>query len=127
MVASGTHILKFFLHISKEEQLERFKQRLDDPSRQWKISETDYSERTYWDSYEKAYDDVLSKCSSDDAPWFIIPSDHKWFRDLAISQIVVEKLESMHIEIPGPSVNIDEIRKKYHHSVEKAKGANKKK
>jgi PPK2 family polyphosphate:nucleotide phosphotransferase len=104
LIASGTHILKFFLHISKEEQLERFKQRLDDPLRQWKISETDYSERTYWDSYEKAYEDALSKCSSDDAPWFIIPSDHKWFRDLAISQIVVEKLESMHIKVPGPSV-----------------------
>jgi polyphosphate kinase 2 (PPK2 family) len=93
--------------------------------RQWKISDTDYSERNYWDSYEKAYDDVLSKCSSDDAPWFIIPSDHKWFRDLAISQIAVEKLESMNIEVPGPSVNIEDIRKKYHRSVEKAKKANK--
>jgi PPK2 family polyphosphate:nucleotide phosphotransferase len=121
LIASGTHILKFFLHISKEEQLERFKQRLDDPLRQWKISESDYSERTYWDSYEKAYNDAISKCSSDDAPWFIIPSDHKWFRDLAISQIIVEKLENMHIEVPKPSVNIAGIRKKYHHAVEKAK------
>jgi PPK2 family polyphosphate:nucleotide phosphotransferase len=122
LVANGTHILKFFLHISKEEQLERFKQRLDDPARRWKISEADYKEREYWASYEEAYEDLLSKCSTDHAPWFVIPSDHKWFRDLAISQIIVETMEKLGIEFPEPSVNIAGIRKKYHEAVEERKG-----
>jgi PPK2 family polyphosphate:nucleotide phosphotransferase len=114
LIAGGTHILKFFLHISKDEQLQRFKQRLDDPGRQWKISEADYSEREYWSEYEKAYEAALGKCSTDDAPWYVIPSDHKWFRDLAIAQIIVETMEKLGIEVPQPTVNIDEIRRKYH-------------
>ena len=114
LIAGGTHILKFFLHISKDEQLQRFKQRLEDHSRQWKISEADYSEREYWSEYENAYEAALSKCSTDDAPWYVIPSDHKWFRDLAIAQIIVETMEKLGIEIPKPTVNIDEIRRKYH-------------
>ncbi len=114
LVANGTRILKFFLHISPEEQLRRFKDRLDDPARRWKISEADYSERKYWDDYTAAYEDVLSKCSTDDAPWFVIPSDHKWFRNLAISRIIVETMEGLGIELPEPTVNIREIRKKYH-------------
>ncbi|MEO8442912.1 MAG: polyphosphate kinase 2 family protein [Betaproteobacteria bacterium] len=117
LVANGTHILKFFLQISKEEQLERFKQRLDDPARHWKISESDYSERKYWASYEEAYQDALSKCSTRDAPWFVIPSDHKWFRNLAISQIVVETMEKLAIKVPEPTVNIADIRNKYHAAV----------
>ncbi|MEO6992179.1 MAG: PPK2 family polyphosphate kinase, partial [Lacunisphaera sp.] len=87
LVANGTRILKFFLHISKEEQLERFKDRLDDPARHWKISEADYTERERWPAYETANEDVFAKCSTHEAPWFIIPSNHKWFRDLAISEI----------------------------------------
>lgn len=113
LVANGTHILKFYLHISKEEQLQRFKQRLDDPSRHWKISEADYSEREYWTGYEAAYEEVLSKCSTDNAPWFVIPSNHKWFRNLLISQIIVDTMEKLGIEIPEPAVNIADIRKKY--------------
>ncbi len=114
LVANSTHILKFFLHISKEEQLERFKDRLDDPERQWKISEADYSEREYWADYDAASEDALSKCSTDDAPWFVIPSDHKWFRNLAISQIIVETMQNIGIKVPEPTVNIAEIRRKYH-------------
>ncbi len=121
LVANGTHILKFFLHISKEEQLERFEQRLDDPARHWKISEADYSEREYWASYERAYEDVFSKCSTDDAPWFVIPSDHKWFRNLAVSQIIVETMEQLGIELPKPTVNIADIRRKYHEAVDDEK------
>ena len=112
LAANGTHILKFFLHISKEEQLQRFKQRLDDPGRQWKISEADYSERDFWDDYQEAYEDVLSKCSTSNAPWFVIPSDHKWFRNLAISQIIVETMEKLGIKVPEPTINIDDIRRK---------------
>ncbi len=117
LVANGTHILKFFLHISNEEQLERFKQRLDHPSRHWKISKADYFEREYWTDYEAAYEDVLGKCSTDDAPWFVIPSDHKWFRNLAISHIIVETMEKLGIEIPKPTVDIADIRRKYHRAV----------
>jgi len=117
LVANGTHILKFFLHISKAEQLERFRQRLEDPARRWKISEADYTEREYWASYEGAYEDALSRCSTSDAPWFVIPSNHKWFRDLAISEIIVDAMENLGIEFPEPTVNIAEIRRRYHETL----------
>jgi len=113
---NNTTIVKFFLHISKEEQLARFKKRLDDPARQWKISDSDYKEREYWDDYLKAFEEVLTKTSTDGAPWFIIPSDHKWFRDLAISQIIVREMQDMDMQLPKPTVNLDEIRREYHQS-----------
>jgi len=114
LAAADTHILKFFLYISKEEQLKRFKDRLEDPAKQWKISEADYKERTYWDDYTVAYEDALSRCSTEDAPWFIIPSDHKWFRNLVVARIVVERLESLKMTFPPPTVDIEHIRKEYH-------------
>jgi PPK2 family polyphosphate:nucleotide phosphotransferase len=120
LVDSGTHILKFFLHVSKEEQLERFKKRLDDPDKQWKISEADYKERKFWDAYESAYEDLLSKCSTKHAPWFVIPSDHKWFRDLAISNIIVDTMQDLGIKIPKPTVDIADIRRKYHTAAKRA-------
>jgi PPK2 family polyphosphate:nucleotide phosphotransferase len=134
LVENGTHILKFYLHISKDEQLRRFKQRIDDPARHWKISESDYSEREYWDVYTKAFEDALSKCSTQHAPWFVIPANHKWFRNLAVSQIVVETLESMRMEFPKPTVDIKEVKERYHRSEKeeeakigkKAKNKNKK-
>jgi PPK2 family polyphosphate:nucleotide phosphotransferase len=101
---NGTHILKFYLHIDAEEQLERFKTRIIDPARHWKISDGDYAERPYWDAYTDAFEAALSKCSTTDAPWFVIPSNHKWFRNLAISQIIAEKLESLGMKFPAPSV-----------------------
>ena len=113
---NGTHILKFFLHISKDEQLKRFEQRLDDPTKHWKINESDYTERKRWGDYTVAFEDMLSKCSTDHAPWFVIPANHKWFRDLAISQIMVEYLEDLHMNYPPLSVDIDRIRKKYYDS-----------
>jgi len=114
LVAHDTHILKFFLHISKEEQLKRFKERLDDPSKHWKISEADYKERSFWDDYVAAYEDAIFRCSTADAPWFIIPSNHKWFRNLAIARIVVEHLKSLRMKYPKPTVNIEHIRREYH-------------
>ncbi len=121
LVANGTHILKFFLHISKEEQLHRFEQRLDDTAKHWKISEADYSERKLWSDYEVAYEDAISRCNTNDTPWFVIPSNHKWFRNLAISKIIVETMENLGIKLPEPTVNIDDIRRKYHTAVEEVK------
>lgn len=118
LVENGTHILKFYLHISEDEQLRRFKQRIDDPARQWKISESDYTEREYWDDYRKAFEDALGMCSTKHAPWFIIPANHKWFRNLAVSQIVVETLEVLKMEFAKPTVDIKEIREKYHRAEE---------
>ncbi len=111
---NGTLILKFFLHISKKKQLKRFKDRLDDPSKRWKISAADYQEREYWDDYQEAYEEALSRCSTEGAPWFIIPSDHKWFRDLAVARIVVEQLEALKMAYPEPTVDIEKIRAEYH-------------
>jgi PPK2 family polyphosphate:nucleotide phosphotransferase len=117
LAANGTHILKFHLHISSEEQLKRFQERLDDPMRQWKISEADYAERKYWKEYTRAYEDALSATSTGHSPWYVIPSNNKWFRNLAISQIVVEKLESLKMKLPKPQVDISDIRRKYHQAV----------
>ncbi|MFH0754779.1 MAG: polyphosphate kinase 2 family protein [Candidatus Omnitrophota bacterium] len=114
LAANGTLVLKFFLHISPGEQLRRFKQRIDDPARHWKISEFDYQERELWNDYVRAYEDVLSNTSTPQAPWFVIPADHKWFRNLAVSGIVVEMLESLDMKLPKPQVDIDAIRKQYH-------------
>jgi PPK2 family polyphosphate:nucleotide phosphotransferase len=118
---NDTHIVKFYLHIDKEEQLARFKQRLDDPNRHWKISESDYAEREYWGDYQKAYEEAISKCSTDYAPWYVIPSNHKWFRNLAVSQILVRTLESLNMKFPAPTVNIEEIKRKYHAAMEEEK------
>ncbi len=123
LTRSGTRILKFYLHISPKEQLARFKQRLDDPVRHWKISDADYSERELWPKYKDAYEDAISLTSTDYAPWFIIPSDHKWFRNLAISQIVADTMDAMKLKLPPPRADIDEIRSKYHEAkVEEAAG-----
>jgi PPK2 family polyphosphate:nucleotide phosphotransferase len=121
LVDNGTHILKFYLHIDKDEQLARFKQRLEDPSRQWKISELDYKEREYWDDYQSAYEDAINNCSTDYAPWYMIPANRKWFRNLAVSQILTETLESFNMSFPAPTVNIAEIKKKYHAAKEEQK------
>ena len=126
VVENNTAILKFFLHISKEEQLERFKQRLKDASRNWKISESDYKEREYWDDYTKAYEEILHKTSTRHAPWFIIPSNHKWFRDLAISQIIVTTLDNLNMKRPKPTVELAEIRRRYHEAVEQSRTASRK-
>ncbi|WP_299942041.1 polyphosphate kinase 2 family protein [uncultured Microbulbifer sp.] len=109
-----TLILKFFLHIDADEQLKRFKQRIDDPTKQWKISENDYTEAAYWDSYTRAFEDALSKCSTPYAPWFVIPANHKWFRNLAVAAIVTEAMESLNMRFPKPKVDIKAIIKKYH-------------
>jgi PPK2 family polyphosphate:nucleotide phosphotransferase len=114
LVLGNTTILKFFLYISKDEQLQRFKDRLDDPAKQWKISDADYKERDFWNDYTSAYEDMLSKCSTKHAPWYVIPSNHKWFRNLAISQIICATLEDLGMKMPKPSVDIAAIKAMYH-------------
>ena len=116
---NGTTILKFFLHVSPEEQLARFKERLDDPLRNWKISESDYTEREFWSKYVEAYEEALEKTSTRHAPWFVIPADHKWFRNLAISQIVADTMKEMGLKLPPTRVDPKEIRQRYH-AAEKA-------
>jgi PPK2 family polyphosphate:nucleotide phosphotransferase len=118
---NGTQILKFYLYISQEEQLARFKARLDDPTKQWKISEADYAEREFWDAYTVAYEKALSHCSTRRAPWFVIPANHKWFRDLAVARIVVEHLEGLGLKYPKPTVDIARIRREYHAIEHKSK------
>src|SRR5215469_7000902 len=116
---NNTTLLKFFLYISKEEQLSRFRQRLEDPSRHWKISEADYREREYWNRYIGAFEDMLQKTSTFYAPWFIIPANHKWFRDLVVSQIVTRTLEDLDMRLPEPAVDIADILRRYHAPEEK--------
>jgi PPK2 family polyphosphate:nucleotide phosphotransferase len=111
---NNTTILKFFLYISKDEQLARFKGRLDDPARQWKISDSDYKERDYWNDYIGAFQDALTLCSKKHAPWYVIPANHKWFRNLAVSSIIADTMEDMKLKLPKPTVDLAEIRKLYH-------------
>ncbi len=103
-------IVKFFLHISKDEQKKRFQQRIDDPDRRWKISQADFDERKFWDDYTAAYEDVLAKCSTDHAPWFVIPANKKWFRNLAVSHIIAETLESMNMKFPPPTIDVKKLK-----------------
>ena len=109
LAASGTTILKFFLHISKEEQKERFEARLADPRKNWKFSLNDVKKREHWDEYMRAYEDALSRCSTPWAPWYIIPANRKWYRNLVISQIIVDTLEKLDMRFPPPLPNADEI------------------
>ena len=114
LTENGTRILKFFLHISPDEQLERFRQRLDDPERRWKISESDYTARELWPKYLEAYEEGIALTSTKRAPWYVIPSNHKWFRNLAISQIVADTMDDMGLKLPPPRVDLAVIRRKYH-------------
>src|SRR5579863_6596010 len=107
---SRIKIIKFFLHISKDEQKRRFQQRIHDPDRRWKISEADFAERKFWDDYTDAYEDVLTKCSTHHAPWYIIPANKKWFRNLAVSHIITETLEGMDMKFPPPTIDVKDLK-----------------
>ena len=106
---NGTVILKFFLHVSKEEQKNRFLQRIDKKSKNWKFSEADLKERKFWDEYQKCYQEAISETSRKHAPWFIIPADNKWFMRLAVSQIIVETMAKLPINYPH--LNEDQEKK----------------
>lgn len=100
LAENGTHILKFFLNVSKEEQKQRFLDRINEPEKNWKFAASDVNERGHWDAYMKAYTDALSATSTKAAPWYVIPADKKWFTRLAVSEVIVKKLESMDLHYP---------------------------
>ena len=108
--ANGVRIVKFLLYISKEEQAKRFRLRLDDKTKNWKFSPADVKEREYWDDYIDAYNEVLEKCSTQWAPWYVVPANRKWFRNLAVSQVMVETLESMKLQYPKPAADLSKIK-----------------
>ena len=100
LAKNGIHILKFFLNVSKQEQKERFLARIETPEKNWKFSATDAKERAFWDDYMSAYGEAIEATSTKDAPWFVIPADKKWFTRVAVSEIIVKKLESMNLKYP---------------------------
>jgi PPK2 family polyphosphate:nucleotide phosphotransferase len=100
LAANGTTIVKFFLSISKDEQRERFQARYDDPTKRWKFSMGDLDERERWDDYQAAFDDALSKTSTDVAPWYVIPADRKWFRNLAVATILADTMAGLEPRYP---------------------------
>ena len=102
---SDVVILKFYLHISRDEQTERLQARIDTPDKRWKLSPADFEERQYWAAYIDAYEDILSRTSRKHAPWFVIPSDNKWFRNASISKIIVEAMQGMDLKYPKPTFN----------------------
>ena len=108
----GTTIVKFYLHISKEEQAKRMQARLDDKEKNWKFSPADLTERKYWDEYMDAFEDALTKCSTKDAPWYVVPADHKWFRNWVISDILVKTLRDMDLKYPKPIEDIEKYKVK---------------
>jgi PPK2 family polyphosphate:nucleotide phosphotransferase len=107
---NNVRILKFFLHISKQEQKRRFMERIDDPDKRWKISQADFDERKFWEEYTQAYEDALTRCNTRRAPWFVIPADKKWFRNLAVSHIIVETLEEMGLKFPPATIDVKKLK-----------------
>jgi polyphosphate kinase 2 (PPK2 family) len=102
-------VVKFFLHISKDEQKERLEERLKDPNKHWKASLGDFKERQYWDEYQEAYEAALEKCSTKWAPWYIIPADRKWFRNLAVASILLDTMKTMEIRLPEAKFDLSSV------------------
>lgn len=100
LVENGVVILKFFLNVSKKEQKKRFLDRIEDPTKNWKFSSADVKERQYWDDYMKAYSDMITSTSTEFAPWYVIPADHKWFMRFAVSNIIINSLKKLEIDFP---------------------------
>jgi len=107
---SGVTIVKFFLHITADEQAERLRERQETPSKQWKFSPGDLEVRKQWDDYQRAYEDALTLCNTEYAPWYVIPANHKWYRNLAVSTILVSTMEKMDLRYPDPVPNIKSFK-----------------
>ena len=110
LVDDGVVLLKVMLHISHEEQKARLLARLDDPSKHWKVNPGDIDERAHWDAYQEAYGVALSRCSTDVAPWHVIPADRKWYRNWALSHLLLETLQRMDLHWPAPELDLDGMR-----------------
>jgi PPK2 family polyphosphate:nucleotide phosphotransferase len=110
LTANNISIVKFFLQISKDEQKKRLQDRLDDPTKQWKFNIDDIDKRKKWDDYQRAYEDVLTRCSTKHAPWYVIPANHKWFRNLAISQILAAELGKLPLRYPKLQIDPSKVR-----------------
>jgi PPK2 family polyphosphate:nucleotide phosphotransferase len=106
----GTRVVKFFLHISRDYQKEQLQERLDTPEKLWKFSPSDIPERLHWDEYQKVYELVLEKCSSPETPWYVVPAERKWFRNLLVAKVLVETLESMDLRYPRVEFDPREIK-----------------
>jgi PPK2 family polyphosphate:nucleotide phosphotransferase len=111
LVAGGTTVVKFWLHISKEEQRQRLLARLDDPTKRWKFREGDLDDRALWDDFQQAWEDVIQRCSGA-APWYVIPADRKWHRNLAVARIMVETLQELDPRYPTPDLDVAALRKR---------------
>ena len=109
LTATGTRILKFYLHISKQEQKEQFQERLNVPEKHWKFSKVDLEKRRQWDDYMTAYQDALQRCTTPWAPWYVIPSDSKWYRNLAVMRIIIHTLREMNPSYPPGEAGIMDI------------------
>lgn len=109
LTEGGMSIVKVFLHISKDEQKERLQARLDDPTKRWKFSKADIEERNFWDDYQRAYDDALSKCNTEHAPWYIVPANRKWYRDYVVSQIIRQRLEELDPQFPAAEEGLEHM------------------
>jgi PPK2 family polyphosphate:nucleotide phosphotransferase len=112
LARSGITVLKFFLHISYEEQGNRLLARLKNPDKHWKFSENDITERSFWADYMSAYDAALTRCNTTKAPWYIVPANNKWYRDWAVAQILIETLEEMNPQYPRPKLNVKALEKR---------------
>ncbi len=106
----GTTILKFFLHIDKDEQRERIQARIDTPDKHWKLSVNDIPERKLWDKYQEAYEDAINKTSAEHAPWYVIPANHKWYRNYVISSIMLETLKGLKMKYPQPEADFSHMK-----------------
>lgn len=107
---NGTRIVKFFLHISKDEQKRRLQARLDNPKKRWKFTESDVAERKLWDKYQEAYQYVLDRCATDYAPWYVVPADNKWYRDWVVSNVLLNLLKDINPKFPQEMEGLDKIK-----------------
>lgn len=112
LAEEGTTILKFYLHIDLQEQAERFLARVEDPTKHWKFNPGDLEERKYWDDYQKAYEDVLNQTSTDWAPWFIVPANKKWYRNLVISEAIIDTLKKLDMQYPSEVPDLETYHKR---------------
>ena len=110
LVEEGTVIVKIFLHISKDEQRARLQARLDDPAKRWKFEHGDVAERRHWDAYTEAYNEAIHETSTDLAPWYVIPADRKWYRNLVVSQLLIDELDGLEMSYPEPDPDLVDIR-----------------